>query len=312
VTGETLGLGCVSLGGQGRAGVRLVHEALDLGITFFDTADAYGKGTSEQVLGRALHRRRDQARLATKVGYVFRERSPLTESARTVLRPAVSRLRARGDQRTGPPPARAYQSKDFSAAHIEKALDASLRRLRTDHVDLLQLHGPAVLHDDLRSLVQDLHRAGKIRRFGVGLEDLERAGQWVDDVSVSTVQLPFGLLDPESASVIRRAARANTEVIARGVFASGLIRRHPESVNDQTDEKRARLRDVWEMARRTSFDPMQLAAWFATAQEGVSTVLIGTSSKVHLGESAAMLRNSPPADIAAELRRLVSTWQVRC
>src|SRR4051812_9318058 len=79
-TAVRLGFGCVNLGSAGggrsvRSDVRLVREALDLGVRTFDTADAYGKGTSERILGRALRGRRDDAFVATKGGYLFRERT---------------------------------------------------------------------------------------------------------------------------------------------------------------------------------------------------------------------------------------------
>ena len=92
-----LGLGCVSLGsGAGRReadDVRLVHAAIDLGVTVFDTADAYGGGASEHVLGRAIKRRRDEVVIATKGGFVFRDRHPAEQWARRWSKPVVQRAR---------------------------------------------------------------------------------------------------------------------------------------------------------------------------------------------------------------------------
>src|SRR5579859_5408214 len=87
------GLGCVNLGSMGgRKGFRLVHQALDLGIRSFDTADAYGAGASERVIGGALRGRRDRAFVATKAGYVFRERTAPEHAARQLAGPMIRQV----------------------------------------------------------------------------------------------------------------------------------------------------------------------------------------------------------------------------
>src|SRR5579859_7757969 len=135
------GLGCVNLGSVGgRRGARLVHQALDLGVRFFDTADAYGAGASERVIGAALRGRRDRAFVATKAGYVFKERTALEHAARRLasaaIRP-VGRLTRRGSSATSLlAGSSGYASQDFSARHLRTALEASLRRLDTDYIDL--------------------------------------------------------------------------------------------------------------------------------------------------------------------------------
>ncbi len=119
-----MGLGCWAIGGptqyQGHhfgwgeidedEAIRAIHVALDAGITFFDTADIYGTGHSERILGRALAGRRDQVLIATKFGPTFEEYSGIM---------------------TG---------QDASPAYIQRACEASLRRLQTDYIDLYQFH----------------------------------------------------------------------------------------------------------------------------------------------------------------------------
>ncbi len=122
---SALGFGCWAIGGEWQAAdglplgwgkvddeesVRAVRHALDLGVTFFDTADTYGAGHSERVLGRALGKRRADVVVATKWGNVFDERT------------------------------RTLTDRDDSPAHLRRALTASLRRLGTDYVDLYQFH----------------------------------------------------------------------------------------------------------------------------------------------------------------------------
>ncbi len=225
---KELGLGCVSLGNKGRAGVRLVHGALDLGVRFFDTADSYGSGQSERVLGRALQRRRHEAFIATKAGYVFRDRSTLARATRNVVRPCFRAARrwARPVQGWSDSKGTAYSQQDFSPTYLRSALEGSLRRLRTDFVDLFQLHGPHAMHDDVCALMLDLRSEGKILGFGIGFEKFDSAPDWLASGALSSIQLPFGVLDPEAGDhVIPRAASLGTSVIVRGVFAGGFVAR---------------------------------------------------------------------------------------
>src|ERR1700730_8117510 len=123
------GLGCVNLGSVGgREGVRLVHQALGLGVRFFDTADAYGAGASERVIGGALRGRRDQAFVATKAGYVFRERTAPEHAARRLAGPIVRRVDRSTRPRSATSPTAGspvYASQDSASRPLRTALDAS-------------------------------------------------------------------------------------------------------------------------------------------------------------------------------------------
>ena len=288
------GLGCVNLGGKGRAGVRLVHQALDLGVTFFDTADAYGGGQSERVLGRALRHRRDTAFVATKGGYLFRDRPALARVARPYLRTVNQWAQSvRGGSGGGT----AYDGQDFSPTYLRAALEGSLRRLDTDFIDLYQLHSPRVVHDDVAALMLDLRSEGKIRGFGVGLENLDSAEDWLGTGGLSSIQIPFGLLDPEAGeTVIPRAATLGIPVVARGVFGGGFVSRpsgrDPARLRPGQPE---RLTALSELASANGIHAMQLAAWFVVARPGVSTVLVGTSSRPHLVDAVRYVR-TPPSD----------------
>ena len=160
---SALGLGTARMGGLGwqrddldvhyrqeqvDAAIRAIHRALDLGIDFFDTADVYGSGHSERVLGQALAGRRQRVVIATKFGDAFDEQT---------------------GQRTGEQP---------SPAYIRRACQASLRRLDSDYIDLYLFH---VRDYDLeragevRQALEDLVEEGNIRYYGWSTDDLERA-----------------------------------------------------------------------------------------------------------------------------------------
>ncbi len=139
---SALGLGCMGMSQSygvpdDRESVATLHRALELGVTLFDTAEAYGPFTNEELLGRALEGRRDQVVLATKFGF-----------------------RLEGNQLTGT---------DSRPAHIREVVEASLRRLRTDRIDLLYQHrvDPAVPIEDAVGAMADLVREGKVRFLGL-------------------------------------------------------------------------------------------------------------------------------------------------
>ncbi len=172
-----------------------IRRARELGVTFFDTADSYGFGRSESLLGLVLSRTRREVVIATKVG---------------VVRGSDGRLR-----------------KDFSSRHISHAVDGSLKRLRTDYIDLYQLHNPTleeVAHDDIHEAMDRLQEVGKIRYWGVsvntpdeGIEIIRRGWGYALQVLYNVLnQAPAGELFP-------LAKEKGYGIIARVPLASGLL-----------------------------------------------------------------------------------------
>jgi aryl-alcohol dehydrogenase-like predicted oxidoreductase len=288
------GFGCVKLGNMSRAAgglatKRLIREAIHSGVSFFDTADAYGAGTSERILGGALGSDRSNVVVATKGGYVFRDRSTLVRGARRIVAPALGRARAIQSARSSVAHVlttrTVYAAQDFTPTYLRGAVDDSLRRLRTDYIDVYQLHGPSSLcSDETLELMAELVRVGKIREFGVGLERLDNVGVWLNLKSLSRLQVPFGILDPEAReNVFPAADRAGVQVIGRGVFGSGLFNANPS--RDGTDPNDAKLRLVQSLrllADSAGTTPHQLAVWWVLAQPSVATMLVGINSIDHL------------------------------
>src|SRR3954466_11100472 len=149
---SALGLGCWAIGGPWTSNgmpagwgevdddesIRAIRHALDLGVTLFDTADVYGGGHSERVLGRALAQRRDDAVIVTKVGNVFDEAS-----------------RTAGGQ-------------DVSPAYLRRACEASLRRLDIDRIDVYLIHDGIHAPEEVPAVVETLEElvsAGKVRWY---------------------------------------------------------------------------------------------------------------------------------------------------
>src|SRR5205809_6980152 len=149
-----IGLGCMGMSfGYGPAvnkqqGISLIRAAVERGVTFFDTAEVYGPYTNEKLVGEALAPFRHQVKIATKFGFKIEN----------------------GKQ----------AGLDSRPEHIKEVADASLRRLRTDRIDLLYQHrvDPAVPIEDVAGAVKDLIRAGKVRHFGLsgaGVQVMRRA-----------------------------------------------------------------------------------------------------------------------------------------
>jgi aryl-alcohol dehydrogenase-like predicted oxidoreductase len=300
-----LGFGCVNLGSASsgrswRDDVRLVELAVDEGVTLFDTADVYGSGASERILGHALRRRRADVVIATKAGYRFRPRTLAEQSARRTAVKVIGAVRRARAGDNGPAlgaSGGSYADQDFTPATLRAAVDGSLQRLRTDHVDVLQLHGPKQVLPDLFQQLDDLVAAGKVRRFGVGAESVDAAQEWIGVRGAAVVQLPFGVLDPEAAqTALPDAARRSTEVWARGVLGGGLLAaavRDPGAVaGDPKGPLIVRLR---ELAAGAGIDLFRLATGYVREFVDVSAMLIGIGSPVHLKRNLELLA-APPLD----------------
>jgi aryl-alcohol dehydrogenase-like predicted oxidoreductase len=205
-----LGLGCWAIGGpfvtpegtpvgwgeiDDTESIRAIHRALELGVSFWDTANVYGTGHSERVLGIALEGRRDQVVIATKFGRVFRDG------------------------------AGQYVGTDLSPAHIRKSCEYSLIRLATDHVDLYQLHiGDAGLEQavEIRETLEDLVKEGKILWYGWSTDDPERARLFAEGPHCTAVQFQLNLFERNDA-MIALLDECDLAGVIRGPLAKGLL-----------------------------------------------------------------------------------------
>jgi len=195
-----LGFGCAALGGydygdvDDRDGTAAIAAALDMGVTFFDTADVYGFGRSERVLGRALGPHRHDVCVATKIGLRWDARGRVV--------------------------------RDLGSAYIRTAVDASLRRLGLDALPLCQVHWPdsRTPLGETFSTLADLRRAGKVLSVGccnVNAEYVETARAFCP---IDTVQVPFSVIErSHMTSAIDVRQRTGTRVIAYNVLGRGVL-----------------------------------------------------------------------------------------
>lgn len=208
---SALGFGCWAIGGpfsdsegkplgwgavDDQESIRAIHRALDLGVTFFDTADVYGAGHSERILGRALGTRRDEVVIASKWGNVFDEDTKVLTGT------------------------------DNSAEHLRKAIHATLTRLDTDHLDLYQLHTTASVEEaaPLADAAEELIREGLILGYGWSTDDPERAGSWADRPGCVAVQHECSVLH-DAPELLDLCARHGLASVNRTPLAMGLLGR---------------------------------------------------------------------------------------
>jgi aryl-alcohol dehydrogenase-like predicted oxidoreductase len=293
-----LGLGGAQFGGMFAAGdrrawLRLIHAAMDGGISFFDTADFYTQGESERLIGEAVGLRRPDVVIATKFGYCLPAQKRFGGRLKPLLRPLLRRLRAR---RAWASPAMAGRlSQNFSPAYIPHAVEQSLTRLRTDYIDLLQLHSPpasVIQAGDWIEPLERLQQAGKIRSYGVSCEESADGLVALKHSELSAVQVSVNLLEREPPGALVSAAHAGqVAIIARQPFAAGFLTRELETLDslkmgDLTwPAERARIASFHRIARREGFSPSELALSYVRGVPGVSVVLMSVSSEKQLTEN---------------------------
>jgi aryl-alcohol dehydrogenase-like predicted oxidoreductase len=209
--------------------LRTLEAACDAGINFFDTADMYSQGESEILVGKAFRKKRDKVFIATKGGYCLPGQKRLIQLIKPIAKPIV---RAIGLRRSAVPAALSGTlSQDFSPGHLRKAVEASLRRLQTDHIDLYQIHSPpreelrGTRLQDALGLLARLKAEGKIREYGIALDSVDDAAHCLGMEGIASLQMPFGLMDLEALDgVFDKVSERRYGIITRGCFGGGALK----------------------------------------------------------------------------------------
>jgi aryl-alcohol dehydrogenase-like predicted oxidoreductase len=243
--------------------IAAIHRARDLGVNFFDTADVYGGGRSEEILGKALAGDWDKVFIASKFGNVVRHDRP---------------------------------AKDWSREHIMHACEASLKRLKKDTIDLYQLHNPTdydIRHGDWPETLELLQKHGKIRWYGVSVFLPEEAVAVLGRGKAQVIQLAYNPLRLEmDENVLPLAQRKNVGIIARVPLYYGILsgkfkpdthfprndhRSHtlPPATMRELVPRAERLRELAGIAKDDSAAFAQWALKFILSNPAISTVIPG-------------------------------------
>jgi aryl-alcohol dehydrogenase-like predicted oxidoreductase len=272
---SVIGLGCNNFGWRldAEATARVVHAAIDAGITFFDTAELYGEGQSEEFLGRAIRGQRENLIIASKFGY-----------------------------KTAPPDRRGQPK------NVHRAADASLRRLGTDYLDLYQLHSPdpdVPIADTLGAL-DELVRQGKVREVGCSnfsaaqLREAESAAR-PGHARFASVQNEYSLIHREpEADVLGECERLGLAFIPYYPLASGLLtgkyrRGHPvpkgtrlgEGSGLLTEDNLATVEELIQFAESKHHSLLDLAMAWLLSHPVVGSVIAGATKPEQARANAA-------------------------
>lgn len=245
-------------------------EAFDGGINFFDTADIYGQGDSERMLGKLFGTRRERVIFCSKAGLVLgwpqlgvRYVKPLLGPLlRRWSRPRDSVLRVR----------RNSQRQCFEAQYIRSRIEGSLRRLRTDYLDIFLLHEPpaeVITRGDAFALLDELQRKGTLRAFGVSCASPDDAMLCLEQPGVSCLQVAIDRTSlPQMNEVLVRAQASGRTIIARECFAGGSLLRQDAA---------------------TRADPVRAALGALRDRPEIGVILIGMGCRQHVRQNLAAL-----------------------
>jgi len=265
---------------------RVLNAVLDAGINFIDTSWCYQNPfidassiwhyqSSEEFIGHYIGHRRSEYFISTKCGHFWKN----------------------DPDRSG------KQSRNWSRDGLLNCIEESLTRLRTDHVDILQLHNPTpeeVQRYNCVSTLQAIQAQGKTRFIGVSTT-VPYVEEFLEMGGFDTFQLPYSALEPEYEGALSRVAQRGAGTIIRGAVAQG-VPVVPISDKRPFAEEKARWENVGLSALAPQLDPMELMLRFTLSHPSAHTVIVGTKN---LGHLQANLRAAEKGPLDAQLVKAI-------
>lgn len=278
-----IGLGCMSLGTDERKAISIVHEALEQGINFVDTADLYDEGRNEEIIGKAIRHRRGDVILTTKVG----------------------NRRISGQE---------GWSWDPSKSYIKSAVKDSLRRLQTDYIDLYQLHGGTIEDpiDETIEAFEELKQEGLIRYYGISSIRPNVIKEYVKRSNIVSVMSQYSILDrrPEE-EILPLLHQHGISLIARGPLAGGILTEKGRSkvekkYLDYSSEELLKVHDRLIQETSSSRTLAQTALHYPLSNPSVAVIIPGASSLEQLKQNVSAAGTTPLSSTEIEVIQKVS------
>jgi len=270
-----IGFGCMSLSpDKEEESIQIIHRAIELGINYFDTADLYNKGMNETLVGKALKTKRDKVIVATKVG---------------------NQWQADGSGWNWNP----------HKEYIIKAVEDSLARLQTDHIDLYQLHGGTIDDpiDEVIEAFELLKQQGKIRYYGISSIRPNVIREYANRSKIVSVMMQYSLCDrrPEE-SMLNSLREKNIAVLSRGALAQGLlVNKPPKEYLGHSKEAIAAAAQMVQGISVTTQTAAQTAILFVLQHPAITTAIVGMSRMEQLLEIAATTDKEKLAEADIEM-----------
>ena len=250
----------------------ILNAVLDSGVNFIDTANDYGR--SEEFIGKFIAHRRSEYYLATKCGCTVVRRDDTADDTPHV----------------------------WTRDNLLRGLHESLQRMKTDYVDIMQLHNPPVEETEKNGLVavlQEMRQQGKVRFISISTT-LPHLPAYIQMGVFDTFQIPYSALERDHENWITQAAEAGIGIIIRGGVARGEPGHGLGSAERWARFEQARLDDLLEQDEtRTSF-----LLRYTLSHPHADTIIVGTLYPAHLAQNLQTVRKGPlPADTYAEVKR---------
>ena len=301
-----IGFGCQSIGGglyykNNNESLKTLQHAFDLGVNFFDTSDHYSQGESEKLIGTAFKGKRDKIIIGTKAGTLYTSSVSALLKLRPLLRPIGKFLQPMKIQFHL---LRAKEKRfDFSSSYLIEAIEKSLRRLKTDYIDLFQLHKPSkeiLERGDFIEPLEKLKQEGKIRYHGISTAENEHALICFKYQQISSIQVMINLLDKKWAKeILNLATEKGVGIIARNPRAHGHL---TDELGDIMAETYAKNKNEFELKKEkaakykflvnSNRTLTQAALRYVLSLQGISTTIPRAVNRTQLKENLDTL-NSP-------------------
>lgn len=266
---STIGFGCMSLKGDHAGNEKILHQAVEYGINYFDTADLYDKGMNEVSIGKAFKAKRDKVIIATKVGNQWRK-----DGSGWDWNPKKE--------------------------YILTAVEESLKRLQTDYIDLYQLHGGTIDDpiDETVEAFETLKKQGKIRYYGISSIRPNVIKKYVGISNIVSVMMQYSLLDRRPEEIcLPLLEKHKIAVLARGIVASGLLVDKPAKIylnyNEEQVQQAAEAIKLLSGSQRTA---AQTAIQFVLAHPAVTSAVVGIRTLEQLQEAVETIATPSLAD----------------